>query len=132
MQSENRLLLQRDFRIGFGFKEMKERPQLHGGNSQRRLDESDSAHVIKKGTKEDIKMMKNQRRTLEASDFKLAVSQTSDLKGSSSFATQRRVLVGRLYLDVLAEEVGVETQPVSGDVEAALQKDVSEKSTGVN
>lgn len=36
------------------------------------------------------------------------------------------------YLDVFAEEVGIETQPVPGNVEAALQKDVSEESTGVH
>lgn len=36
------------------------------------------------------------------------------------------------YLDVLAEEVGIETQPVSGNVEPALQKDISEQSTGVH
>lgn len=51
-------------------------------------------------------------------------------KGSSFSTTWSHV--GRPYLDVLAEEVGVETQPVSGDVEAALQEDVSEKSTGVH
>lgn len=36
------------------------------------------------------------------------------------------------YLDVLAEEVGMETQPVPRNVEAALQKDVSEERAGVH
>lgn len=40
--------------------------------------------------------------------------------------------VSHPYLDVFAEEVGIETQPVPGNVEAALQKDVSEESTGVH
>lgn len=40
--------------------------------------------------------------------------------------------VSRPHLDVLAEEVGIETQPVSGNVEAALQEDVSEQSAGVH
>ena len=36
------------------------------------------------------------------------------------------------HLDVLAEEVGIETQPVPGYVQSALQQDVSEESTGVH
>lgn len=35
------------------------------------------------------------------------------------------------HLDVFAEQVGVETQPVPGDVEPPLQQDVSEQSAGV-
>lgn len=42
------------------------------------------------------------------------------------------LIVSRPHLDVLAEEVGIETQPVSGNVEAALQEDVSEQSAGVH
>lgn len=40
--------------------------------------------------------------------------------------------VSRPHLDVLAEEVGIETQPVPGNVEAALQEDVSEQGAGVH
>lgn len=35
------------------------------------------------------------------------------------------------HLDVFAEQVGVETQPVPGDVESPLQQDVSEQSAGI-
>lgn len=51
---------------------------------------------------------------------------------SSRLKPHQSAAVGRPYLDVFAEEVGIETQPVPGDVEAALQKDVSEESTGVH
>lgn len=43
-----------------------------------------------------------------------------------------RLYVTHSYLDVLAEEVGIETQPVSGNVEPALQKNISEESAGVH
>lgn len=43
-----------------------------------------------------------------------------------------KLSISQSYLDILAKEVGIETEPVSGDVESALQKDVSEKSTGVH
>lgn len=46
--------------------------------------------------------------------------------------TPLKAAATRPYLDVFAEEVGIETQPVPGNVEAALQKDVSEESTGVH
>lgn len=43
-----------------------------------------------------------------------------------------KLSVSHSHLDVFAKEVGTETQPVSGDVEAALEEDVSEESTGVH
>ena len=36
------------------------------------------------------------------------------------------------HLNVLAEEVGIETQPVPGYVQSALQQDVSKESTRVH
>lgn len=36
------------------------------------------------------------------------------------------------HLDVLPKQVGVEAEPVSGDVESTLQQDVPQQRTGVN
>lgn len=39
---------------------------------------------------------------------------------------------GLTHFDVFAEKVGVETQPVPGDVESPLQQDVPQQRTGIH